>query len=141
MPIRMFAYGNLSHGTDKIVLRLEIKEALDLKKVAVIVGRLPQIMMGIYLEKNGLPFNSVEYVNVIMDQAAAAMISGTVGGAELWEPFGTQSLKGDRRRQGRRQHCRPGMDPECADRGRAFHQHRLGQEQSRGRTEGAQGDV
>src|SRR5262245_7402916 len=95
MPIRMFAYGNLSHGTDKIVLRPEIKEAVDLKgkKVAVMVGGLPQIMMGIYLEKNGLPFDSVEYVNVIMDQAAAAMISGTVGGAELWEPFGTQSLK------------------------------------------------
>ena len=89
----MFAYGNLSHGTDKIVLRLEIKEALDLKKVAVMVGRLPQIMIGIYLEKNGLPFDSVEYVNVIMDQATAAMISGTVGGAELWESFGTQSLK------------------------------------------------
>ena len=93
MPIRMFAYGNLSHGTDKIVLRPEIKEALDLKKVAVMVGGLPQIMMGIYLEKNGLPFDSVEYVNVIMDQATAAMISGTVGGAELWESFGTQSLK------------------------------------------------
>ena len=68
----MFAYGNLSHGTDKIVLRLDIKEALDLKKVAVMVGRLPQIMIGIYLEKNGLPFDSVEYVNVIMDQATAA---------------------------------------------------------------------
>jgi NitT/TauT family transport system substrate-binding protein len=95
MPIRMFAYGNLSHGTDKIVLRPEIKQAADLKgkKVAVMVGGLPQIMMGIYLEKNGLPFDSVEYVNVIMDQAAAAMISGTVGGAELWEPFGTQTLK------------------------------------------------
>src|SRR6185295_19816407 len=34
----------------------------------------------------------VEYANVIMDQAAAAMIGGTVGGAELWEPFGTQTL-------------------------------------------------
>src|SRR5687768_219560 len=75
-PIRMFAYGNLSHGTDKIILRPEIKQPADLKgkKVAVMVGGLPQIMIGIYLEKNGMPFDSVEYVNVIMDQAAAAMI-------------------------------------------------------------------
>ena len=95
MPVRMFAYGNLSHGTDRLIMRPEIKSPADLKgkKVAVMVGGLPQIMMGIYLEKNGLPFDSVEYVNVIMDQAAAAMISGTVAGAELWEPFGTQYLK------------------------------------------------
>jgi NitT/TauT family transport system substrate-binding protein len=94
MPVRMFAYGNLSHGTDKLIMRPEIKGPADLKgkKVAVMVGGLPQIMMGIYLEKHGLPFNSVEYVNVIMDQAAAAMIGGTVGGAELWEPFGKQAL-------------------------------------------------
>jgi NitT/TauT family transport system substrate-binding protein len=95
MPVRMFTYGNLSHGTDRLIMRPEIKSPADLKgkKVAVMVGGLPQIMMGIYLEKNGLPFNSVEYVNVIMDQAAAAMISGTVAGAELWEPFGTQYMK------------------------------------------------
>ena len=95
MPVRMAAYGNLSHGTDKLIMRPEIKSAEDLKgkKVAVMVGGLPQIMMGIYLEQNGIPFNSVDYVNVIMDQAAAAMIGGSVGGAELWEPFGTQTLE------------------------------------------------
>jgi NitT/TauT family transport system substrate-binding protein len=95
MPVRMAAYGNLSHGTDKIILRPEVSAPADLKgkKVAVMVGGLPQIMMGIYLEKNGVPFDSVEYVNVIMDQAAAAMIGGTVAGAELWEPFGTQTLE------------------------------------------------
>ena len=95
MPVRMFGYGNLSHGTDKIIVRPEISSPADLKgkKVAVMVGGLPQIMMGIYLEENGLPFDSVEYVNVIMDQAAAAMIGGTVAAAELWEPFGNQTLK------------------------------------------------
>lgn len=95
MPVRMIALGNLSKGTDKLIMRPEIKSPADLKgkKVAVMVGGLPQIMMGIYLEKNGVPFDSVEYVNVIMDQAAAAMIGGTVAGAELWEPFGKQTLE------------------------------------------------
>jgi len=94
MPVRMFAFGNLSHGTDKLIMRPEIASPADLKgkKVAVMVGGLPQIMMGIYLEKNGLPFDSVEYVNVIMDQAAAAMIGGTVAGAQIWEPFASQTL-------------------------------------------------
>ena len=94
MPVRMFTFGNLSHGTDKLILRPEIASPADLKgkKVAVMVGGLPQIMMGIYLEKNGLPFDSVEYVNVIMDQAAAAMISGSVAGAQIWEPFASQTL-------------------------------------------------
>ena len=58
MPVRMFAFGNLSHGTDKIIMRPEIKSPKDLKgkSVAVMVGGLPQIMMGISLEKQGLPF-------------------------------------------------------------------------------------
>ncbi len=95
MPVRMATYGNLSHGTDKIILRPEVAAPADLKgkKVAVMVGGLPQIMMGIYLEKNGVSFDSVDYVNVIMDQAAAAMIGATVAGAELWEPFGKQTLE------------------------------------------------
>lgn len=94
MSVRMFAFGNLSNGTDKIVVRPDIKNAQDLKgkKVAVMVGGLPQIMVGAYLEKNGIPFDSVEYVNIIMDQAAAAFIGGSIAAAELWEPFGSQAL-------------------------------------------------
>src|SRR5262245_59352298 len=54
MPVRIVTYGNLSHGTDQLFLRPENKTATDLKgkKVAVMVGGLPQIMMGIYLERN-----------------------------------------------------------------------------------------
>jgi NitT/TauT family transport system substrate-binding protein len=94
MPVRMFAFGNLSNGTDKFILRPEVKGPQDLKgkKIAVMVGGLPQIMVGVYLEKNGIPFDSVEYVNIIMDQAAAALIGGSIAGAELWEPFGSQAL-------------------------------------------------
>jgi len=94
MPLRMVAYGNMSYGIDKIILRPEIPDAAGLegKKVAVMVGGLQQIMMGIYLENNGLAFNSVEYVNVVMDQAAAAMIGGTISAGQLWEPFASQTL-------------------------------------------------
>ena len=94
MPVRVIAYGNASHGTDKLILRPDITDPAQLKgqSVGVMVGGLPQIMMGIYLEQNGIPFDSVKYVNVIMDQGAAAMISGTVAAAQLWEPFASQAL-------------------------------------------------
>lgn len=94
MPVRLVTYGNLSHGIDQILVQPEVATPEDLrgKKVAVMVGGLPQIMLGIYLERHGIAFNEVEYVNVIMDQAAAAMIGGTVAAAELWEPFASQAL-------------------------------------------------
>ena len=94
MPVRVVAYGNASHGTDKLIVRPDITDPSQLKgqSVGVMVGGLPQIMMGIYLERNGVPFDSVKYVNVIMDQGAAAMISGSIAAAQLWEPFASQTL-------------------------------------------------
>ena len=62
-------------------------------------GGLTQIYMGIWLERNGLKFNDVQYVNVIMDDAVGAMVSGQVAAGELWEPFASkvlQNLKGSR---------------------------------------------
>lgn len=95
MSVRTVAYGNASHGADKIIVRPDITDPKQLKgqNVGVMVGGLSQIMMGIYLENNGVPFDSVKYVNVIMDQATAAMISGTIAAAQLWEPFASQTLK------------------------------------------------
>jgi NitT/TauT family transport system substrate-binding protein len=31
MPVRMFAYGNLSHGTDRLIMRPEVSSPADLK--------------------------------------------------------------------------------------------------------------
>jgi NitT/TauT family transport system substrate-binding protein len=95
MPVRFVAYGDVSNGTDSIVLRPEFKKAGDLKgkKVAVLEGGLQQLMMGIWLEKNGAKIDSVQYVNIIMDDAAAAFIGGDVAGAQLWEPFTSQVKK------------------------------------------------
>lgn len=101
VPIKMVTYTNPSIGTDKIILAPGIADAKALKgkKVAVMEGGLTQIYMGIWLEKNGLKFNDVEYVNVIMDDAVGAMVSGQVAAGELWEPFGSkvlENLKGSR---------------------------------------------
>ena len=94
MPVKLVAYGNISYGTDKIVVGPGIETARDLvgKKVAVLEGGLAQLYMAIWLEQNGVAYDEVEYVNLIMDDAAAAMIGGDVAAAEFWDPFGTQVL-------------------------------------------------
>lgn len=94
MPVKLVAYGNISYGTDKIVVAPGIKSAKDLvgKKVAVLEGGLSQLFMAIWLEQNGVAYDQVEYVNLIMDDAASAMLGGDVAAAEFWDPFGPQVL-------------------------------------------------
>jgi NitT/TauT family transport system substrate-binding protein len=95
IPIKLVTYTNPSTGTDKIILSPKIKDPKQLKgkSVAVLEGGLTQIFMGIWLENNGLKFDDVKYVNVVMDDAVAAMVSGKVAAGEFWEPFGGQVLK------------------------------------------------
>ncbi len=95
MPVKLVAYGNISYGTDKIVVGPGIENAGDLvgKKVAVLEGGLAQLYMAIWLEQNGVAYDQVEYVNLIMDDAASAMIGGDVAAAEFWDPFGPQVLE------------------------------------------------
>ena len=63
------------------------------KKVAVLEGGLAQLYMAIWLEQNGVRYDQVEYVNLIMDDAASAMIGGDVDAAEFWDPFGPNLMK------------------------------------------------
>ena len=95
MPLKLVAFGNLSYGTDKIVGAPGIDGPGDLKgkKVAVIEGGLAQIYMAMWLERNGHAYDSVEYANIIADDAFAAMIGGEVAASEFWEPYGSNVLK------------------------------------------------
>jgi NitT/TauT family transport system substrate-binding protein len=101
VPVKFVTYTNPSTGTDKIIMSPKISDPKELKgkSVAVLEGGLTQIYMGIWLENNGLKFDDVKYVNVVMDDAVAAMVSGKVAAGEFWEPFGGQvleSLKGSK---------------------------------------------
>jgi len=96
MPVRLIALANLSYGTDQIIAAAGVNAPADVKgkKVAVMVGGLQQIMVGQWLEDGGVDPKSVEYVNVIMDDAAAAMTGGDIAAGELWEPYASQVLSG-----------------------------------------------
>ena len=95
MPLKLVAFANLSYGTDKIVVAPGINGPADLKgkKVAVVEGGLAQIYVAMWLERNGYPFDSVQYTNIIADDAFAAMIGGDVAASEFWEPYGSNVLK------------------------------------------------
>lgn len=95
IPIKMVAFTSPSTGSDKILVSPKIKDVKELKgkSVAVLEGGLTQIFMGIWLEQNGIKFDEVKYVNVVMDDAVAAMVSGKVAAGEFWEPFGRQVIK------------------------------------------------
>lgn len=101
MPVKVAALTNLGYGSDHIILHPDIKTPKDLigKQIAVLEGGLSQIYMAIWLEQNGISWDQVEMVNLIAGDAAAAMISGKIAAAELWDPFGGQvlaELKGSR---------------------------------------------
>lgn len=93
--VKLVTYTNPSTGTDKIIVSPKVTEPSALKgeSVAVLEGGLTQIFMAMWLESEGLKFDDVKYVNVIMDDAVAAMVSGKVAAGEFWEPFGGQVLK------------------------------------------------
>ena len=95
MGSKLVALTNLGYGSDDIVVRPDIKSASDLKgkQVAVLEGGLSHIMMGIWLEQNGVKWDEVEMVNLVAGDAAAAMMSGQVAAAELWAPFNSEVLE------------------------------------------------
>ena len=95
MGSKLVALTNLGYGSDDIIVRPDIKSAADLKgkQVAVLEGGLSHIMMGIWLEQNGVKWDEVEMVNLIAGDAAAAMMSGQVAAAELWAPFNSEVLE------------------------------------------------
>ena len=95
MGSKLVALSNLGYGSDDIIVHPDIKSAADLKgkQVAVLEGGLSHIMMGIWLEQNGVKWDEVEMVNLVAGDAAAAMMSGQVAAAELWAPFNTEVLE------------------------------------------------
>ncbi len=95
MPVKLAGLTNLGYGSDHIIVHPDIKSPEDLrgKQVAVLEGGLSQIYMAIWLEQNGISWDEVEMVNLIAGDAAAAMISGQIAAAELWDPFGGQVLE------------------------------------------------
>lgn len=94
IPVKAVTQTDISYGADKIIVQPGITSAKDLigQRIAVLEGGLTQIFMAVWLEQNGVSFDQVKYVNVIMDDAVAAMVSGDVKAGSIWDPFGAKVL-------------------------------------------------
>ena len=95
IPIRVVALTTTCHGSDNIILAPGITSAAGVRggKFIAAEGGLSQIYAGWWLKQNGVGIDEVQWVNVIMDAAAAAMVGGQARAGEFWEPYGSQVLK------------------------------------------------
>lgn len=74
-----------------------ITQVSDLKgkKIATTKGAYGQKLLVLLLAKNGLSVNDIQFVNMSMDDLAAALARGDVDAGVMWEPIITKMLEAD----------------------------------------------
>ncbi|WP_219834716.1 ABC transporter substrate-binding protein [Paenibacillus sp. R14(2021)] len=84
-----------SFGGDAIVSKPDIQSIQDLKgkTVATELGTVDHLLLLTALDKNGLTEKDVNYVNMTVNDAGPAFISGKTDASVLWEPFQTKAVK------------------------------------------------
>lgn len=88
------AFTGVSYGADQIVLAPGIEPAqLSGKKVSAPDAFIGQIVMGLWLEQQGIDFKAVTWVNLNADQAVGPIISGDIAAAHMYEPWTAKLLK------------------------------------------------
>ncbi|MBY0558779.1 ABC transporter substrate-binding protein [Hyphomicrobium sp.] len=95
LPLKIVASHTASYGADKILIRpgVDIPAGIIGQKVAVQEGFIGQIMMGMWLEKNGVGVDKVKWVSIGPEQTVAPMITGDIKVGYLFEPWSSQLLK------------------------------------------------
>lgn len=84
----------LSYGADQIVLAPGVEPAqLPGKKVSAPDAFIGQIVMGLWLEQQGIDFKSVTWVNLNADQAAGPIIAKDIAAAHMYEPWTSKLME------------------------------------------------
>jgi len=84
-----------SSGGDAIVAKQEIGSIEDLKgkTVATELGTVDHLLLLTALAEHGMSESDVNYVNMTVNDAGPAFISGKTDASVLWEPFQTMAVK------------------------------------------------
>ncbi|QYR21665.1 ABC transporter substrate-binding protein [Paenibacillus sp. sptzw28] len=84
-----------SFGGDAIVSKQEFQSIKDLKgkTVATELGTVDHLLLLTALDKNGMKESDINYVNMTVNDAGPAFISGKTDASVLWEPFQTKAVK------------------------------------------------
>lgn len=84
-----------SFGGDAIVSKSNIGSIKELKgkTVATELGTVDHLLLLTALAENGMTENDINYVNMTVNDAGPAFISGKTDASVLWEPFQTTAVK------------------------------------------------
>ena len=94
LPIVNVAFTNPSYGVDQVVLREGVTPS-DVKgqKVAAPEAFIGHILVGVWMDQNGIKPSDVSWVNLNADEGVGPMISGDIAAAYMYEPY-TSKLTG-----------------------------------------------
>lgn len=82
---------NISYGVDKILLAKDLSpKQLKGRKVAAPQAYIGEILMGMWLDSEGLKPDAVKWVNLNADQAVGPVLSGDLAAAYMYEPWVTR---------------------------------------------------
>ncbi|MCE5972380.1 ABC transporter substrate-binding protein [Sinirhodobacter sp. WL0062] len=82
------AYLNPSYGVDHVILAAGMEtEMLKGKKVAAPQAYIGQLLMGLWLDRQGIAPDDVTWVNLNADEAVGPMLSGDLSAAYMYEPW------------------------------------------------------
>ena len=85
---------NISYGVDKVLVADDMSsEELEGQKVAAPQAYIGEILMGMWLDREGLSSNSVEWVNLNADEAVGPVMSGDLAAAYMYEPWVTRVME------------------------------------------------
>jgi NitT/TauT family transport system substrate-binding protein len=79
---------NPSYGVDHVLLAAGVTAAdLKGKKVAAPQAYIGQLLVGLWLDRQGIAPSDVEFVNLNADEAVGPMLSGDLAAAYMYEPW------------------------------------------------------
>ncbi|SHE76977.1 NitT/TauT family transport system substrate-binding protein [Modicisalibacter ilicicola DSM 19980] len=85
---------NISYGVDKILSARETDaQELKGKKVGAPQAYIGEILMGMWLDSEGLMPKDVDWVNLNADEAVGPVMSGDLAAAYMYEPWVTRVLE------------------------------------------------
>lgn len=84
---------NISYGVDKVLIADNMSaDELKGQKVAAPQAYIGEILMGMWLDREGLKPDDVEWVNLNADEAVGPVMSGDLAAAYMYEPWVTRVM-------------------------------------------------
>ncbi|MFF2094421.1 ABC transporter substrate-binding protein [Paenibacillus sp. NPDC058174] len=95
IPLKAVLVNDNSFGGDAIVSKANINSIAELKgkTVATELGTVDHLLLLTALAENGMKESDINYVNMTVNDAGPAFISGKTEASVLWEPFQTIAVK------------------------------------------------